>query len=161
MITLEYEYYNTDMELRYVLHLMMKDDLLWIAETLGVKGIKSKTKKVMGETLAEYLILHPKEVLTHVPSSELRILKELVNVGPNTAVARTTPKRFFEIQKLRLVCTYQDKRRKQDFMVMFDELREAYAPYLNKAIERKKQKKLQRRLPRIGKRQNSLTSESE
>ena len=138
MIILKYEYYITGMDLRHILHLMMKDDLLWIAETLGVKGIKSKTKKVMGETLAEYLITHPQEVLTHVPSSELKMLKELVTVGPNTAIARVTPKRFFEIQKLGLVCTYQDKKHKQDFMVMFDELREAYAPYLDQAMERAK-----------------------
>ena len=65
MIILKYEYYVTDMDLRQILHLMMKDDLLWIAETLGVKGIKSKTKKVMGEALGDYLITHPQEVLTH------------------------------------------------------------------------------------------------
>ncbi len=145
MITLRYPFYMTTLPLAAVMPVLLKDDLLWMAGQFGMTVPKSKKKETVAQMVAEYLLTHPKEVLTLLPSNELKMLREMVKLESGNYLSRRTPSKHFWIQSLGLVITYEDKKTKRSNMMMLDELKPIYAPYLDDAIKdsvkRKKEEK--------------------
>jgi hypothetical protein len=95
--------------------------------------------------VADYLLAHPKEVLTLIPSNELKMLREMVKLESGSYLSRRTPSKHFWIQSLGLVITYEDKKTKRSNMMMLDELKTIYAPHLDEAIkDSAKRKKMEK-----------------
>ncbi len=140
MITLRYPVYMSALPLAAVMPVLLKDDLLWMAGQLGMTVPKSKKKETVAQMVAEYLLTHPKEVLTLLPSNELKMLRELVKLEPGNYLSRRIPSKHFWIQSLGLVITYEDKKTKRSNMMMLDELKPIYAPYLDDAIKKAQNK---------------------
>ena len=145
MITLRYPYYMSALPLAAVMPVLLKDDLLWMAEQFGMTVAKSKKKETIAQMVADYLLTHPKEVLTLIPSNELKMLREMVKLESGNYLSRRTSSKHFWIQSLGLVITYEDKKTKRSNMMMLDELKTIYAPHLDDAIKdsakRKKEEK--------------------
>ena len=118
-----------------VMPVMLKEDLLWMAGLFGIKVPKSKKKEAVAQMVAEHLLTHPKEVLTLIPSNELKMLREMVKLESGSYLSRKTPSKHFWIQSLGLVITYEDKKGKRSNMMMLDEMKSIYAPYLDDAIK--------------------------
>ena len=135
MITLRYPYYMSTLPLTAVMPVLLKDDLLWMAEQFGMTVPKSKKKETVAQMVADYLLAHPKEVLTLIPSNELKMLREMVKLESGSYLSRRTPSKHFWIQSLGLVITYEDKKTKRSNMMMLDELKTIYAPHLDEAIK--------------------------
>ena len=114
---------------------LLKDDLLWMAEQFGMTVAKSKKKETIAQMVADYLLTHPKEVLTLIPSNELKMLREMVKLESGNYLSRRTSSKHFWIQSLGLVITYEDKKTKRSNMMMLDELKTIYAPHLDEAIK--------------------------
>ncbi len=125
----------SDLSLAAVMPVLLKDDLLWMAEQFGMTVTKSKKKETVAQMVTEYLLTHPKEVLTLIPSNELKMLREMVKLESGNYLSRRTPSKHFWIQSLGLVITYEDKKTKRSNMMMLDELKPIYAPYLDDAIK--------------------------
>lgn len=138
MITLRYPYYMSALPLAEIMPVLLKEDLLWMAGMFGMKVPKSKKKEVVAQMVTEHLLTHPKEVLTLIPSNELKMLRELVELESGNFLSRSTPPKHFWIQSLGLVITYEDKKRKRSNMMMLDEMKTIYAPYLDDAIKNAK-----------------------
>ena len=130
MITLRYPYYMSALPLAAVMPVLLK---------------KSKKKETIAQMVADYLLTHPKEVLTLIPSNELKMLREMVKLESGNYLSRRTSSKHFWIQSLGLVITYEDKKTKRSNMMMLDELKTIYAPHLDDAIKdsakRKKEEK--------------------
>lgn len=145
MITLRYPYYMSTLPLTAVMPVLLKDDLLWMAEQFGMTVPKSKKKETVAQMVADYLLAHPKEVLTLIPSNELKMLREMVKLESGSYLSRRTPSKHFWIQSLGLVITYEDKKTKRSNMMMLDELKTIYAPHLDDAIkDSAKRKKMEK-----------------
>ena len=140
MITLRYPYYMSALPLTEVMPVLLKEDLLWMAGQFGMTVPKSKKKDAIAQMVAEHLLTHPKEVLTLIPSDELKMLRELVKLESGNFLSRSTPPKHFWIQSLGLVITYEDKKGKRNNMMMLDELKTIYAPYLDDAIKNAKKR---------------------
>ncbi len=140
MITLRYPFYMSALPLAAVMPVLLKDDLLWMAGQFGMTVPKSKKKETVAKMIAEYLLAHPKEVLTLIPSNELKMLREMVKLESGNYLSRRTPSKHFWIQSLGLVITYEDKKTKRSNMMMLDELKPIYAPYLDDAIKKAQNK---------------------
>lgn len=59
MITLRYPYYMSALPLAAVMPVLLKDDLLWMAEQFGMTVPKSKKKETVAQMVADYLLAHP------------------------------------------------------------------------------------------------------
>jgi hypothetical protein len=118
-----------------VMPVLLKEDLLWMAGLFGMTVPKSKKKEAVAQMVAEHLLTHPKEVLSLVPSNELKMLREMVKLESGSYLSRKTPSKHFWIQSLGLVITYEDKKGKRSNIMMLDELKSIYAPYLDDAIK--------------------------
>ena len=66
--------------------MLLKDDLLWMAGQFSMTVAKSKKKETVAQMVAEYLLAHPKDVLTLIPSNELKMLREMVKLEPGNKV---------------------------------------------------------------------------
>lgn len=122
--------YDTAIELRTLLPIMAKNDLMKAAGKLGVYIPKSYTKDRMGGALADFILSTPKAVLAVLNGKELTLMKELIAAGANTCVVRPMQKRFNNLQNLGLVITYEDEPGKQWKMMMPDEVRVCFAASL-------------------------------
>lgn len=145
MITLRYPNYISAFPLAEVMPVLLKEDLLWMAGQFGMTVSKNQKKEVIAQMVSEYLLTHPKEVLSLIPSNELKMLRELVKLESGNYLSRKTPAKHFWIQSLGLVITYEDKKEKRSNMIMLEELKAVYAPCLDEAIKnaakRKKEEK--------------------
>ena len=80
MITLRYPNYISAFPLAEVMPVLLKEDLLWMAGQFGMTVSKNQKKEVIAQMVSEYLLTHPKEVLSLIPSNELKMLCELVKL---------------------------------------------------------------------------------
>ena len=123
---------------RQYLKIVNKETLLDIAKRFGVKLPKSYTKEKMTETLSTYVLEHPEKCLEKLSVKELEVLKDFVKVGPNTHVVRPCRKFYNTMRCLLLVSVHHNKKERRLYFLLPDELRELFAPLLDKAIKEAK-----------------------
>lgn len=123
--------YNTAFKLNFLLPIMLKSELIRAAEKLSIYIPKSYTKDRIGEALSVFILSSPKEVLAVFNDEELTLMKELIILGANSCVVRPMQKRFNNLQILGLVVTYEDGAGKQWKMMMPDEVRACFAPFMS------------------------------
>lgn len=132
---------NTNNSYRQYLDIVNKDTLLHIAKMLELRGVaKSHSKDKMSETISSYVLSHPIESLSSLNSKELQLLKDLVQAGANTHVFRPSRKFYKTLKHLLFVSVYHDKRERRLYFIMPDELRELFAPHLDKLLKEVKKR---------------------
>lgn len=123
------------------LDIVNKDTLLHVAKMLDVKGIyKSHSKEKMTEAISVHVLAHPQESLSSLSSKELLLLKDLVLAGSNTHVSRPSRKYYDTLKQLLFVSVYHDKKERRLYFVMPDDLRECFAPFLDKLLKEAKKR---------------------
>ena len=123
-------YTNTSDTYKSNLCIVNKNTLLNIAKMFGVKLSKSHTKEKMVETLSSYVLSNPEKCLEKLSVKELNVLKDFVEVGANTHVVRPSRKYYNTMRNLLLKL----------YFLLPDELRELFAPLLEKAIKEEKKR---------------------
>ena len=133
-------YTNTSDTYKSNLCIVNKNTLLNIAKMFGVKLSKSHTKEKMAETLSAYVLSNPEKCLEKLSVKELNVLKDFVEVGANTHVVRPSRKYYNTMRNLLLVSVYHNKKERKLYFLLPDELRELFAPLLEKAIKEEKKR---------------------
>ncbi len=142
MITLRQKDYNTAITLGFVLPISNRADLYEATRLMGVQGC-SKCNKAELCDIIEDLLLHETMpwILTTLPREEIDIVKMLVDAGSNTyvEVPMKTDDRFYRIQKMFFVVSYEDNANRVYHMVMPNEVRENCAKYIDRFISQKQE----------------------
>lgn len=127
MITLPDTSYTSDISLVEVLMSTTKTDLLDISRKLDLYVSPNLKKDVTAQRLAEEILDNPLAVLCSLCKSELQLVQEFVQAGPNQYITRKIRKTFYKLQKYGLVLTYEDFAAWKWKMLMPDCVRESLA----------------------------------
>ena len=112
-----------------------------VAQRLGVEGVaKSHSKERMAETISGFVLSHPEECLRQFSVKELLLLKDFVDEGADTSIVRPNRKYYDTLRELLFVSAYHDKKKRSLYFLLPDELRELFAPLLDKAIKEAKKR---------------------
>lgn len=123
------------------LDIVNKETLLSVAMALGISGVaKSHAKDKMIKVISAFVLEHPEEILSRLSVKELQVLKDCVAVGANTRVERPSRRFYDTLTTLLLVSVYHSKKERRFYFLLPDELRELFAPLLDKAIEEAKKR---------------------
>ena len=116
------------------LDIVNKEALLSVAETLGITGVaKSHAKEKMTKVISTYVLEHLEEILSRLSVKELRMLKDCVVAGANIRVERPSRRLNDTLTTLLQVSVYHSKKERRFYFLLPDELRELFAPLLDKA----------------------------
>ena len=120
MVTIKYMSFSSDQKLSDILYVMKKEELLKIAKCLDFYVSPNVTKdKVAASMLAEQI-----EIVSRLSKTELLLLEELINAGPNAYVEKKWRKTLYMLQKWGLVLTYEDEANGKQYLLMPDEVRD-------------------------------------
>ena len=134
-------YIRTSNSYRSNLDIVNKETLVHVAQRLGVEGVaKSHSKERMAETISGFVLSHPEECLRQFSVKELLLLKDFVDEGADTSVVRPNRKYYDTLRELLFVSAYHDKKKRSLYFLLPDELRELFAPLLDKAIKEAKKR---------------------
>lgn len=143
-------YTNTGDSYRSNLSIVNKDTLLHVAGMYGLKVPKSHTKERMAGTIADFVLSNPETCLEKLSVKELDVLKDFVKAGADTHVVRPVRKFYKTMRELLLVSVCHNKKERKLYFLLPDELRELFAPLLDKAIKdaRKREKDIKAATPK-------------
>lgn len=134
-------YIRTSEPYRTNLDIVNKETLLHVAQRLGITGVaKSHSKEKMTEAISTFVLSHPEQCLQLFSVKELQLLKDFVDGGANTSIVRPNRKYYNTLRELLLVSTYHNKKERSLYFLLPDELRELFAPFLDKQIKEAKKR---------------------
>lgn len=134
-------YIRTGNSYRSNLDIVNKDTLVHVAQRLGVEGVaKSHSKERMADAISGFVLSHPEECLRQFSVKELLLLKDFVDEGADTSIVRPNRKYYDTLRELLFVSAYHDKKKRSLYFLLPDELRELFAPLLDKAIKEAKKR---------------------
>ena len=134
-------YIRTGNSYRSNLDIVNKETLVHVAQRLGVKGVaKSHSKERMADAISGFVLSHPEECLRQFSVKELLLLKDFVDEGADTSIVRPNRKYYDTLRELLFVSAYHDKKKRSLYFLLPDELRELFAPLLDKAIKEAKKR---------------------
>lgn len=138
-ITIPNKDFKSTIKLADILYVKTKEDLLKIANRLDYWISPNVTKAKIDQRLAASILDEPLEVVSRLSKTELLLLEELIEVGPDKYVEKKMRKTPYMLQKWGLVLTYEDEENGKWHLLMPDEVRTAlneYAPaYISLAKE--------------------------
>ena len=120
---------TSDFSLESILSSKKKDDLLKIAKRLDFWISPNVTKAKVVERLSDAILSNPLEIVTRLSKSELLLLNEFIEAGPNAYIEKKERKTEYMLQKWGLVVTYVDTAKSKWHMLMPDEVREVLKEY--------------------------------
>ena len=156
-------YIRTGNSYRSYLDIVNKETLVHVAQLLEIEGVaKSHSKEKMTETISDFVLSHSEECLRQFSVKELLLLKDFVDEGADTSVVRPNRKYYDTLRELLFVSTYHDKKERSLYFLLPDELRELFAPLLDKAIkEAKKREKADKLAVKEAKKQAGINDDFE
>lgn len=142
MVTIKDMSFSSDQKLSDILYVMKKEELLKIAKRLDFYVSPNVTKDKVAARLAASMLAEPIEIVSRLCKTELLLLEELINAGPNAYVEKKWRKTLYMLQKWGLVLTYEDEANGKQCLLMPDEVRDALgkvgAAYIAMAKEGRK-----------------------
>lgn len=142
MVTIKDKSFKSAQKLSSILYVMKKDALLKIANRLDFYVSPNITKDKIASRLAASMLAEPIEIVSRLSKTELLLLEELINAGPDTYLEKKLRKSPYMLQKWGLVLTHEDEVNGKWYLLMPDEVREALstvaASYIAMAKEGKK-----------------------
>ena len=134
-------YIRTGNSYRSNLDIVNKETLVHVAQRLGVEGVaKSHSKERMADAISGFVLSHPEKCLRQFSVKELLLLKDFVDEGADTSIVRPNRKYYDTLRELLFVSAYHDKKKRSLYFLLPDELRELFAPLLDKAIKEAKKR---------------------
>lgn len=127
MITIPDKTFKSSLRLADILYVMKKDELLKIAKRLDFYVSPNVNKNKVASRLADSMLSEPIEIVSRLSKTELLLLEELLNAGPDTYVEKKWRKSLYMLQKWGLVLTYEDEPNGKQYLLMPDEVREVLA----------------------------------
>ena len=144
-LTHRQQYCKTKDTYKSNLCIVNKETLLFIAGRFGISLPKSYSKEKTAEKLSDYVLKNPMKCLEQLSVKELEVLKEAVKAGADTHIVRPNRRFYDAMRQLLLVSTFHHKKERKLYFLLPDELRDLFAPLLDKAIkEEKKREKLEK-----------------
>ena len=128
MVTIKDKSFRSAQKLSSILYVMKKDELLKIAKRLDFYVSPNITKDKIASRLAAAMLAEPVEIVSRLSKTELLLLEELINAGPDSYVEKKLRKSPYMLQKWGLVLTYEDEANGRWHLLMPDEVRETLAP---------------------------------
>ena len=108
-----------------------KVNMLKACDKLDLYVSPNLKKDETARRIAQEMLDNPIEILSRLNKQELQIVDELVKGDANTYVVRKMRKTQYNLQKLFLVATYEDKENQEWHMLMPSELTKALSTSLN------------------------------
>lgn len=134
MITIKNTELKSAIKLCTVLNVLTKDKIVAVITKLD-EYISPNLKKTETAVRAAGIILHdPMLVLEDLNKDELKLVREFVEAGSDAYISRKMRKTPYKLQKYALVLTHENYATRQWEMLMPDEVREAFTPYIDEAI---------------------------
>ncbi|MDE5872225.1 MAG: hypothetical protein K2H22_09830 [Muribaculaceae bacterium] len=127
MITIPDKSFKSSIKLADILYVMKKDEMLRIAKRLDFYVSPNVNKDKTATRLAKNILEEPIEIVSRLSKTELLLLEELLNTGPDTYVEKKLRKSPYMLQKWGLVVTYEDEANGKQYLLMPDEVREVLA----------------------------------
>lgn len=125
MITIPDKTFKSSLKLADILFVMKKDELLKIAKRLDFYVSPNVNKDKVASRLADSMLSEPIEIVSRLSKTELLLLEEFFNAGPDAYVEKKWRKSPYMLQKWGLVVTYEDEPNGKQHILMPDEVREA------------------------------------
>ncbi len=156
-------YIRTSNSYRSNLDIVNKETLVHVAQRLGVEGVaKSHSKERMADAISGFVLSHPEECLKQFSVKELLLLKDFVDEGADTSIVRPNRKYYDTLRELLFVSAYHDMKKRSLYFLLPDELRELFAPLLDKANkEAKKREREERQVVKEAKKQAGIDDDFE
>ena len=125
---------TSDIALSAIINCTTKVDMLKICKKLDLYVSPNIKKDETARRLADEIYDNITNLLCNLNKTELELVDEFVNGGPNHYVVRRIRKTSYKLQRYNLVLTYEDKENQKWYMIMPNKLREAlsetYKPFL-------------------------------
>lgn len=117
------------------LQISTKEDLKDIADLLNISILSKLRKQEYAIALTDAILTHPEKWLNRLTAYELALLQKLVNAGPNTYVEEPDVLVESSLEAFSFIITDREAVREGSVRYMiFNELREAVAPHLDKIL---------------------------
>lgn len=129
--------YDTSKSYAANLMVLEKKDIIPAGEYVGLKLPASTKKDELAKRLSEYVLSHPKEMVEKMNDEEVLLVKEILDAGANAITWKRHLLKYYTLKSL--VWVVVNRKGNKDGFAMVDELREAFAPYINERIERAKE----------------------
>ncbi len=122
--------YDTSLTYASRLAILSKKDILAAGERIGLKLPASNTKEMLAEKLADYVLAHPKEMVTMLEDDEVVLAHDIIEAGENAITWRPHRLRYHTLKQMVWVMVNRDKQKRKDGFVMLDELQKTFTPFV-------------------------------
>lgn len=135
MVTIKNTDFTSNQSLAAILNVKTKVDMLKIIKKLDLYVSPNLKKDETARRVAQELLDNPISILSCLCKTELELLNEFIEAGPNAYVTRKIRKTEYKLQKFCLVLTNIDYVNDQWHMIMPDSVRESLAPSASAYLE--------------------------
>ncbi len=127
--------YDTSLTYASRLTILSKKDILAAGERIGLKLPASKTKEILAEKLVDYVLNHPKEMVTMLEDDEVVLAHDIIEAGENAIIWRPHRLRYHTLKQMVWVMVNHDKQKRKDGFVMLDELQKVFTPFVKERYD--------------------------
>lgn len=128
-ITFHSSTYDTGKSYSFCLQILSKDNLVAIGEDISLKIPMSWSKKKMADYISSYVVSHPEEMVAILDDEEIVLAHDIIAGGKGTVLWKRHLLKYHHLKCMVWVVVNTANRSKDGF-VMLDEIREAFAPYI-------------------------------
>ena len=121
--------YDTGKSYPYCLQILSKDNLVAIGEDISLKIPMSWSKEKMADYISSYVVSHSEEMVAILDDEEIVLAHDIIAGGKGTVLWKRHLLKYHHLKCMVWVVVNTANRGKDGF-VMLDEIREAFAPYI-------------------------------
>lgn len=128
-ITFHSSTYDTGKSYSSCLQILSKDNLVAIGEDISLKIPMSWSKEKMADYISSYVVSHSEEMVAILDDEEIVLAHDIIAGGKGTVLWKRHLLKYHHLKCMVWVVVNTANRGKDGF-VMLDEIREAFAPYI-------------------------------
>ena len=128
-ITFHSSTYDTGKSYSSCLQILSKDNLVAIGEDIALKIPMSWSKEKMADYISSYVVSHSEEMVAILDDEEIVLAHDIIAGGKGTVLWKRHLLKYHHLKCMVWVVVNTANRGKDGF-VMLDEIREAFAPYI-------------------------------
>ena len=128
-ITFHSSTYDTGKSYSSCLQILSKDNLVAIGEDISLKIPMSWSKVKMADYISSYVVSHSEEMVAILDDEEIVLAHDIIAGGKGTVLWKRHLLKYHHLKCMVWVVVNTANRGKDGF-VMLDEIREAFAPYI-------------------------------
>ena len=128
-ITFHSSTYDTGKSYSSCLQILSKDNLVAIGEDISLKIPMSWSKEKMADYISSYVVSHSEEMVAILDDEEIVLAHDIIAGGKGTVLWKRHLLKYHHL-KCMVWVVVNTANRGNDGFVMLDEIREAFAPYI-------------------------------